>query len=293
MDLVEVIKEKRPKLSEGSLRTYKSILTNIYKKCYPYDNEIVLSKFDDVKCIMEHLKDIPFSKRKTTLAALVVITGNKDYTKQMMSDITDYNDEQLLQKKDGKFIEGMIPITEVEGILKKLENEAKQLYKKPNLAMDDYQKIQNYVLLALTSGIYQPPRRSLDWRMKVKNYDAEKDNYIDIKKKQFVFNSYKTAKFHGQQITEIPKILLTILKKWISILPVDMDYLLFDNKANPLTPSQITHRLNTIFGKPISTSMLRHIFLSSKFANVNLKELTDTAAAMGNSALQALAYVKN
>ena len=123
MDLVEVIKEKRPKLSEGSLRTYKSILTNIYKKCYPNDNEIVLSKFDDVKCIMDHLKDIPFSKRKTTLAALVVITGNKDYTKQMMSDITEYNDEQLLQKKDGKFIDGMIPITEVEGILKKLENE--------------------------------------------------------------------------------------------------------------------------------------------------------------------------
>jgi len=39
--------------------------------------------------------------------------------------------------------------------------------------------------------------------------------------------------------------------------------------------------------------MLRHIFLTSKFANVNLKDLTDTAEAMGNTPLQALKYVKN
>ena len=292
MDLTDVIKEKRPKLSDGSLKTYKSILTNIYKKCYPNDDIIDLKKFDDVDCIMEHLKEVPFSKRKTTLAALVVITGNKDYNKQMISDINEYNDNQLLQKKDGKFIEGMIPITDVETILSKLEKEAKQLYKKSNLNMEDYQKIQNYILLTLTGGIYQAPRRSLDWKMKIKNYDAEKDNYIDLKKKQFIFNTYKTAKFHGQQITEIPKPLLSILKKWISILPIDMEYLLFDNKTNPLTPSQITHRLNIIFNKPISTSMLRHIYLSSKFSNIDLKELTDTAQAMGNSPMQALQYVK-
>lgn len=293
MDLTEVIKQKRPKLSDGSLRTYKSILTNIYKKCWPKDDEIELNKFDDVDSIMNHLKEIPFSKRKTTLAALVVITENKEYNKQMMSDIKEYSDEQLLQKKDGKFVEGMIPTSDVEAILKTLEKDAKQLYKKDKLDMADYQKIQNYVLLALTGGIYQPPRRSLDWKMKVKNYDAEKDNYIDLKKKQFVFNEFKTKKQKGQQVTEIPKPLLVILKKWISILPIDMEFLLFDNKTNQLTPSQITHRLNTIFGKPISTSMLRHIYLTSKFSNVNLKELTDTASAMGNSPMQALQYVKH
>jgi integrase len=243
---------------------------------------------------MYHLKDIPFSKRKTTLAALVVITGNKDYNKQMMADIKDYSDEQLLQKKDGKFAENMIPTSDVEAILKTLEKEAKQLYKKEKLDMNDYQKIQNYILLALTGGIYQPPRRSLDWKMRIKGYDAEKDNYLDLKKKQFVFNNFKTAKHMGQQVTEIPKLLLVILKKWIGILPENMEYLLFDNKANPLTPSQITHRLNTIFGKPISTSLLRHIYLTSKFANVNLKELTDTAAAMGQSNIATtLGYVKN
>jgi len=293
MDLTEVLKKKRPNLSDGSLKTYKSILTNIYKKCYSNDNEIDLDKFDNVEVIMEHLKDIPFSKRKTTLAALVVITGNKDYNKQMMSDIGEYNDAQLLQKKDGKFEQNMIPTSDVEDILKKLQTEAKMLYKKPKLDMVDYQKIQNYILLCLTGGIYLAPRRSLDWKMKIKNYDNENDNYVDMKKKVFVFNNYKTAKTKGQQIIEIPKLLLPILKKWLAVLPEDMEYLLFDNKGGALNPSQITHRLNTIFDKKISTSMLRHIYISSKFANVDLKELTDTAEAMGQSNIATtLGYVK-
>lgn len=294
MDLTEVIKEKRPHLSDSSLRTYKSILTNLYRKCYPNDDEIKLDKYDNEKHIMEHLKDIPFSKRKTTLAALVVLTGNKEYNKLMSSDIAEYNDKQLLQEKDGKFAENMIPFSEVETILKAAEKEAKAIYKKAKLEMGDYQKIQNYILLCLTGGIYMPPRRSLDWVMKFKNFDAEKDNYLDLKKKVFVFNSYKTMKSKGQQVIEIPKPLLVILKKWINILPEDMSHILFDNKGNAITPSQIAHRLNAIFNKNISTSMLRHIFISSKFADVNLKELTKTADAMGQTNIATtLGYVKN
>ena len=292
MDLGDLIKEKRPKLSVSSLKTYKSILTNLYRKCFPDDDEIDLKKFDDEKCIMEHLKDIVFSKRKTILAALVVITGNKEYTKMMSSDINEYNKEQLLQKKDGKF-ENMIEISDVEKVMKELEKATKPLFKKENLDMKDYQKIQDYVLLALTSGIYQAPRRSLDWVMKVKDYDAEKDNYVDMKKKKFVFNNFKTKSSKGQQIIEIPKPLLAILKKWIAILPSDMDYLLFDGKGGAITPSQITHRLNNIFGKPISTSLLRHIYISSKFSGINLKDLSDTANAMGQSSVfTTLTYVK-
>jgi len=291
MDLSEAIKEKRPKLSDNSLKTYKSILTNIYRKCYPDDDEIDLKKFDDTKCILNHLKDIPFNKRKTTLASLVVITGNKEYTKLMKEDIEKYNDEQVLQKKDGKF-ENMISIDEVEKVLREHEKEAKHLYKKSLLDMKEYQKIQDYILLCLTSGIYQSPRRSLDWVMKYKNYNDKEDNYIDMKKKVFVFNKFKTKSSKGQQILEIPKLLYPIMKKWISNIPDDMDFLLFDSKGQELTPSQMTHRLNNIFKKPISTSMLRHIYLTSKFSNVNLQDLTNTAHEMGNSPLQALQYVK-
>jgi hypothetical protein len=293
MDLAEVLKKKRPNLSDGSLRTYKSILTNLYRKCYPDDDEIDVEKLNNEKHMLDHLKDIPYAKRKTTLAALVVLTGNKHYSTQMMDDIGKYNDEQMLQQKDGKFAENMIPFAEVETILKRLETEAKHVYKKEtSLTMADLQKVQNFIILALTGGIYQPPRRSLDWVMKIRNYDTSEDNYLDMKGKRFVFNKYKTGAQKGQQVTEVPKPLLAILKKWISVLPADEEHLLFDNKGGALTPSQITHRLNTVFDKKIGTSMLRHIYATSKFGDVKLKELADTATAMGNSPVQLLKYVK-
>lgn len=291
MDLITILKKKRPHLSESSLKTYKSILTNIYRKCNPNDDSIDLKKYDDTKCIMEHLKDVPFNKRKTTLAALVVLTENPEYNKLMLNDIKEYNNEKISQKADGKFAD-MLKIEDVEVILKRLEGNAKMLYKDDRKTMADLQKIQNFVLLALTGGIYQAPRRSLDWIIKFRNFNKETDNCVDLKQKKFIFNVFKTKHSKGTQIIDISKPLLTIIKKWISVIPEGVDYLLFDNKKNSLKPSQITHRLNAIFGKQISTSMLRHIYLNSKFANVNLKELTETAAEMGNSPMQALEYVK-
>lgn len=291
MDLSDVIKEKRPNLSASSLKTYKSILMNLYRKCYPSDDEIILKKFENTESILNHLREVPYNKRKTTLASLVVLTGNLEYTKLMNDDIHEYNKNKVLQKQDGKF-DNMLTTKDVEDIFKKTEIDAKHLFKSTTHSMADLQKIQNYILLALTSGLFQAPRRSLDWVMKFRNYDMEKDNYVDLKRKEFVFNVFKTRKDKGQQRIDITKPLLAILKKWIAILPTDMDYLLFDGKRNAISPSQITHRLNGIFKKNISTSMLRHIYLTSRFSTINLKELIDTSEAMGNSPLQALEYVK-
>ena len=57
--------------------------------------------------------------------------------------------------------------------------------------------------------------------------------------------------------------------------------------------SKITLWLNTIFGKSISSSMLRHIFLSDKFGGVDLEEIQKTAKAMGQSSIKTnLRYVQ-
>lgn len=291
MDLIDILRKKRPNLSESSLKTYKSILSNIYRRCYPDAEAIDLKNFNDHDCVLKALKDVPFSKRKTTLSALVVLTENPEYSKLMGEDIKKYNEEKGDQKATGKF-EDMPSMTDVEEIFKRLESDAKHILKNDRHSMQDLQKAQNYVLLALTGGIFQAPRRSLDWVMKFRGYDAENDNYVDLKAKRFVFNVFKTKKEKGTQSIEISKPLLAILKKWVTVIPDDVDYLLFDAKKNKITPSQITHRLNKIFNKNVSTSMLRHIYLTSKFANVNLKELQDTSNAMGNSPMQALEYVK-
>jgi len=289
--LEETIIANRPNLSPSSVKTYKSILSSLYRAVYPDKKDMDLDDFKNSEKIIKHLQDTPFSKRKTILASLVVLTGDTDYNSLMMKDQKQYAEDQLGQKMDGKFVD-MLPYTEVEAVLKKYATEAKPLIKKENPTMADLQNIQNFIILALTTGIYHEPRRSSDWIMKVRNYDEKEDNYLDLKKKVFVFNHFKTVKKMGAQTIGIDPPLMKILKKWIAIS--GSDFLLFNNRGNPLQASELTHRLNSIFGKNISTSMLRHIFLTHKFGNIDLKDLTDTATAMGQTNIATtIGYVKN
>jgi hypothetical protein len=56
----------------------------------------------------------------------------------------------------------------------------------------------------------------------------------------------------------------------------------------------ITRELNTIFGKKISTSMLRHIYLSNLYKDVpKLNQMIRTAEEMGHSVGEAMKYVKH
>lgn len=292
--IIELVKKKRPHLSAGSIKTYKSILKNIYDKCFE-DKEYQFKNFDDDKCILDALKDVPYNKRKTVLAALSVLTDNKNYNKIMMEDIHSYKENEMKQEKSPQQKEGMISLEEVKETYDQLEHNAKQILKKHNLSAADINSVMQWVIVALTGGLFQAPRRSVDFgNMKFRpgSYDPEKDNYVDVKNSKFVFQNYKTAKTYGKQETVISKPLKTILNKWFKIVPDGCDYLLFDNKFKPLTSPQMTHRLNEIFGKKISTSMLRHIYLSDKFKGIDLEELQKTASEMGNSPMQALLYVK-
>ena len=290
--IIARIKENRPNLSAGSIKTYKSILKNVYDRCYK-DTEYDYDKFDDSTRVLAHLKEIPFNKRKTVLAGLSVLTANPDYTKVMMDDIHEYNADQLKQTKTQAQEIGMIEPAEVEEIFSRLETNAKHCLKKAHQSPSDLNEIMKWVMLALTGGILQAPRRSLDFGcMKWRNIDKSTDNYVDIKAGKFIFQNYKTEKSYGSQECEITKPLKVILNKWFRVIPDGCDFVLFDNKMHSLSSPQMTHRLNEIFGKKISTSMLRHIYLTKKFGGIDLDELQKTATAMGNSSMQALLYVK-
>ena len=211
----------------------------------------------------------------------------------MMDDIHEYNADQLKQAKTPAQEIGMIEPQEVEEIFSRLETNAKHCLKKAQQTPSDLNEIMKWVMLALTGGILQAPRRSIDFGcMKWRNIDKSTDNYVDIKAGKFIFQNYKTEKSYGSQECEITKPLKVILNKWFRVIPDGCDFVLFDNKMHSLSSPQMTHRLNEIFGKKISTSMLRHIYLTKKFGGIDLDELQKTATAMGNSSMQALLYVK-
>lgn len=298
MSIRETLKQNRPDLSLGSLRTYNSIISNLAKQ--------LNTKFDSPKdvCknhkqILDHLKDVNPKLRKTRLSALVVFCDkeNKEVADKfrdlMLDDGKKADDEMKEQKMNDKQKEAFIPYEDVMGLYNKLEKEVAPLLKMDKLDKNQFHRVQMYVLLSCLLLI--PPRRSLDYtEFKIKNVDKEKDNYMTVIKRKpyFVFNVYKTAKKYKQQQVEIPNKLKLIIDKWTKLNP--SDYLLVNTRmTDKINPTQLTNLLYGFFNKPISTSILRHIYLSHVYKDVpEIKKMEERAEAMGHSMDQALEYVK-
>ena len=290
--LAKSLKENRPNISDSTIKTYSSLLKSFFYKHHEKSVDINCEWFENQDDIIELLKDKPASTRKTTFAALVaLVKENEKYKKAMMNDSKTYQEFIDTQTKTKTQEDNWKSFDEVKKIYDDMYNRVKPLLNsKEVLSTKDFKLVQDFIILALTSGVWISPRRSMDWcEMKIKNVDKGHCNYID--KNFFVFNKYKTAKFYDEQRVEIPKGLKLILNKWIKINP--HDYLLVDSNNNKMTNVKLTQRLNAIFDGRISTSMLRHIFITEKLKDVPaLKELKQMAQDMAHSPLQAIEYVK-
>ena len=69
--------------------------------------------------------------------------------------------------------------------------------------------------------------------------------------------------------------------------------MLYSSNGNKINPAQITRILNKIFGKKISTSMLRHIYLTDTYKNIHeINKMENLAKDMGHSVTTAMEYIK-
>jgi hypothetical protein len=135
-----------------------------------------------------------------------------------------------------------------------------------------------------------PPRRNNEYYLMRIGSGNEESNWYDGKK--FTFNVFKTARVRGTEVIDVPASLEKRLDDYIKMMNLRPgDYLLFHDDVNRKTPARMTRILNSIFGKKIGASMLRHIYTSHLLGNV-LPIIKENAAAMGHSMGTDLNYVK-
>jgi mRNA-degrading endonuclease HigB of HigAB toxin-antitoxin module len=254
-------------------------------------NEDGLSFFSDKeKEIIEFLKDKTLQSKKTILSALFVLTKKKAYQELMIKIMKEVNENAKKQQKNEKQTENWLTPEEIKKIYEPLEIKSKLMLNNKTILNES--TIMDYMLVSLLGGVIPnlPPRRSQDYtEMKIKDYDTKKDNYYKAGK--FYFNIFKTAKTYGLQTLDVPAEFNTILKKWIKIS--NNPYLLYSSNGNKLTSPQITKMLNKVFDKRVSTSLLRHIFLTNKYKNMPaLTDIQDLATKMAQSPQQAMEYIK-
>jgi integrase len=294
-NILEKLKSKN--LSDSSISLYVKALKNLNDK-----KEIKsLSFLNKPSVVLEKISHYKPTTQRNVIIAIVSILkalDNKLYQKYydiMINMTKNINENNKTNEKTEKQKENWISWSDVTSKLKELQDNLK-LSKTPTESQ--YNDLLDLVILALYT--LQPPRRNKDYIDMVISKDDTSDdntNYLDLKKGQFIFNVFKTAKKDGRLIVDIPKNLMEVLKMYIKNHPFKNELktqnvpFLVSFNAKPLKDNGITRILNKIFGKKVGSSMLRHIYLSSKYGDV-LEEQKKDSQLMSHNLSTARDYIK-
>lgn len=302
--IVEKLKEKK-KISDASVVVYMRNLKKL-------NDDKVFENFnflEDVETIQKKLSVYKETTKRNYLVSIVSVLS-------VFSEFKDLHDkyyslmmnkkEELEKADEGKLSEtqseNWISWDQVLDIYKQLEKTIDSFYKQKNLGDVQYAELLSYALLSLY--VHQQPRRNKDYQLMhvVDKFETDLDknyNYLDLAKKKFIFNVYKTSKKYGRTDLPVSKELMASLKKYLKHRQTKLN--LDDTNDKPLLiradgkaldkSNDITKVLNKTFGKQIGASMLRHIFLTDKYDAI-IDEQKKDAGVMAHSQEEQKKYVR-
>ena len=292
---LQSIFEKRDKpIGESSQKLYARNLFKLNDSKEVTD----LNFLKDMKHVLGIIQDYkPTTQRSFIISACVVLKNSNEKLYQQYYELltTMNNGLKVRTEKTETQEDNWMSQAEIEDKLKSLEVNKKITNKK------EYAQMLHHLVLSLY--VLQAPRRNIDYcLMKLSNDMTDTNfNYLDLKNKQFIFNNYKTDhKYNTIQIPIEPD-LMGIIQSYLKHHPQksklknkkhDVHFSVWMD-GEPINKSgDITKILNKIFGRNIGSSMLRNIYLTSKYG-VMMQELKDDTSDMGTSVDVALnTYIK-
>ena len=284
------------KLSQKTIEMYL-IKLRILNDNKPFDSLAFLKAKPTIKAKLEAIAND--NTRKSYVASIVAILNRQkgkafellnNYYRVLFAKERSIFAEKPTDVKTETQKENWLSWDEVKAVFDKLKDKAEDAAKKPRLSNADRKVIENYMILALY--VLQPPRRN-DWYYTVIGKgDNDKKNYVDISEGKYYFNNFKTAK-SGKEVIDVPDEIMPVLKWYIKHMNLNAgDYLLFPDDDVRTNSNRMTKSLNSILGKKVGASMLRHIYLSNKYGKV-LNEQEADANFMAHSVGTAKTYIKD
>lgn len=274
------------KISEGSKTTYISKLKKLNENKVPTD--VLFLK--NTKGILEKIELIPNpnTRRSAIIAVVSVLKDNKKFKKEyaiyhaeMMKlnsilNKTSFKSDSTKEKQTNVKMEDLLARQkELAAVLPVIKNKRK-------LSDDQLLELHDLVIVSLYTLL--PPRRNVDYSEMVAAAPTEDKTKNYYNKGQFFFNCYKTQGTYKQQVIELPAELNEILKTWVKFKPKGSEYLLVKLPTNAkYLSTDMTKLLKSVFqNENIGVSVLRNVFLSSKYADV-MANLKKDAEQMGTS----------
>jgi len=298
------------KLAPTSIKMY---LRNLEK----LNNDMPLKNLNflkDIPAITQQLEKYKENTKRGYLISIVSALGldksNKvkqklydDYYKLMMDKNKELKSKEASNEKTETQKENWLSWDEVSERMSELEAKVKAFSGNKEINEHQFNVLLQALVLALY--YYKSPRRNEYQKMNLIKTETAglpiDTNYLDFDKRQFIFNAYKTAKKEGQLKEDIPPELFAVISTYLKFHPLlkgkkivkgtSVPFLVYYD-GKPLSQvNAITRILNKTFGKKVGSSMLRHIYLSSKYGKV-LEEMKDDAGAMSHSVGMQKDYIK-
>jgi hypothetical protein len=300
----------------SSLDAYIFNINKLYRSMYDDKQIDNINFLNNKEAVMKAIENKKLSTRKTYLAAIVVVLMAYDseedlikfYRTEMEQLAKTFNIEMETQKKSQTQDENWTSLEELKKVMKSYKTQLdkdKILQKDSNtLTKKQFELLQKWVVACLyLIDDENPPMRN-NYIMKVinKNYYEKlsddvikQNNYLVVKsrnQKFFSLGNYKTSGSYGTKVIDIGAKLNSVLNIFLKFNTTDN--LLLNSKGEPMTANNLTKFIQKVFnptGKVISSTMLRHIYITTKFP-AQLLEKKEVAGLMLHSTEQQSLYSK-
>lgn len=271
------------KLAQSSKNLYTHNLKKLNDNT-PIKNLNYLKHFN---LIDGKIDKMPPNTRRSYYIAIVSATKGLDFYKRVNSY---YYDKMIAINKElrdntdktEKEADNWMKWEEIEEKFEHMYKIVQEIGNKKKITDEQYTLLLECVILGLY--VLVAPRRNLDYCLMVIGKPDEDDTSVNYYfKDKFYFNTYKTAGTYKQQITDVPQRLQDLIKLYLKFKTKEVNNLLVNHKGRPMiTSTEMSRHLHKIFGSKISSSMLRKIYLTSKYSGA-VEELKNDAEEMGTS----------
>ena len=304
VNLMEKIREARPNVKDNTIKMYVANLNKL-QKMFDTDNWKFLDNIDNVK---KKLEGLHYTSQRNYFNSIIILLMALNHDKKYDKLIDQYNtirDEGNKKYQDDnatgviseKQKKNFVELSEVQKMIDEMDKEIKEkgLKKKDSLAPKEKQLIQVFILYNIytrlpmrndVSGMTITTKRLYN---KLSEDEKKENNYLVVEKNKmfFVLNQFKTSKKYKELDIDIPKDLEKLLRFYIRVNGLSNGDVLFTSSTGKSLSRNALSQLflktsKKYMDKSISTTMLRKIVLSDKFADVK-KEQEEMAEITGHS----------
>lgn len=246
-----------------------------------------------IRYIKQNYKEKTYKSFITSIVVYLKATGNVSLAEKYGMEMKRVNDIIQTKEKDNlpSSSEKQNFVTRQE--IKTLIDEMRLKTKMENYTISDkFDFIKQYLVLNLYYLI-PPLRNDYVGCLVVESLPIFVDttkNYIILSQKKLLLNRYKTQKHYGNKEIELPDQLVDIVNEYmntrVELYPelANNNELLLTKYLKPMNQVNLTQYLNKIFKKKVSSTILRKIYVSDKYASSHsVNQMQADAEKMGHS----------